>query len=167
MLYNVVDGDDTQKFLKINNNLLKLVPQQFTCNAGLTITLDNSFRREEDSTQTFCAFMDRPFVLFTALKEPFVTFSSLGIDKNSSLEDYAQIIFRANKFENTILQYDEQNNLHYFDNEKMISGRMMHYWCIILKGSDAFWLCQFACESNNFNDFKPFFIDCAKSITII
>ncbi len=164
MLYNVVDGDTTQKVLKIGPTLINLKPQQFVCPAGLTITLDSGFRQDTIPPQTFCVYQDWGW--FVALKETFGILQAVGIDENSTLADYAQVVFRNNQLTNTVLQYDTANNLHYFAYEKWVSGQIMHYYAVIIKGSDAFWLCQFACAKDKFSDCLPYFIDCAKTITV-
>ncbi len=140
-------------------------PKDFTCSAGLTITLTDKFY--EGSKIAYTMYAESSDVLFVAQKESFENLQSIGIDENSTLMQYARAVISSNTLLNITPQEDEENNLTYFDYEKTSEGRTFHYYAVVAKGSDAFWLCQFICEARNTSSLKPTLVKYAKSITVI
>ena len=140
-------------------------PKDFSCDAGLTITLTDEFVEQE--------IINRNLVLinknsgFFAEKTDFNACQALGLNENSTEEDYAKALIRINKLTPTKEIGVNENNLTNFDYELSSSGLTFYYHVVIVKGSDAFWNCQFYCQTKNVNELKPQFSVWEKSIRVI
>lgn len=51
----------------------------------------------------------------------------------------------------------EEDGLVYFTYEKSNNGKDYKYYATVFKGTDAYWLIQFACEVDDFDKFLPDF----------
>ena len=130
--------------------------------AGLTISLPEEFGEKEVVTQT-ATYVSLDSVVMI-LKEEFSMFEKMGMDpKELTLDEYFELI-KTNNGSDWELKEDE--GLKYFDYSTQVNGKDMSYMGTILKGTDAFWLVQFSCESGNFADKKADFLKWAKSIKV-
>ncbi len=147
-------------FVACSNNSEKT----YTCDAGLSITLNNGFIEKEIVGQTY--YLQSTNIIFTATKELFTELDESGAftdAKNKTLKNYANLIISLNRLSS---QIKEDNDLVYFSYTKSVSGQSYYYFAVMQKGTDAFWLCQFACLSKNKDKYTPKFIDYAKTITV-
>ena len=75
----------------------------------------------------------------------------------------------ANRFfvrvSGTPAERKEEEGLTCFTYEKEQNGKNFEYYATVFKGPDAYWLIQFACETENFDDFLPDFQKWANSVT--
>lgn len=139
----------------------------FTCDAGLTIKLTNAFKEKEVVSQTY--YLESRNIIFLATKEEYTLLESNSFMNDPSTktkEDYAELIKTANNITAQVTS-DSENDLVYFSYEKSVSGNTYYYFAVIEKGTDAFWLCQFACLSRNKDSMQSKFIEYAKTITVI
>lgn len=141
-------------------------PKTFNCDAGLTITLTDKFYERDMLTYTM--YLESSNVLFVVQKEDFETLSVMGINENSTVTEYAEKMLNLNNIYNVTPQVDEETDFAYCDYEKTdnATGKTLYNYTVIAKGSDAFWLCQFACESKNSKDLKPNFATWSKTIVV-
>ncbi len=136
----------------------------FTSDAGLSITLNDSFYEKNIVSQTM--YLESKTMIFVALKEDFTTVQNAGYNPTTmTLMDYAALVIKNNKL-NVSAKFDEQNNLTYINYQKSVSGKNFNYYAVVFKGTDAFWLCQFGCESKNYNSYKSQFVNFAKTIKV-
>lgn len=137
----------------------------FTCDAGLTITLNDSFYEKDIVSQTF--YLESSNVIFIALKEDFTTLSNAGYNTDTlTKSEYLNIVKQNNSLTADIIE-DVENDLVYLKYYKNTSGKDFFYLALAEKGSDAFWLCQFACEQKNETEYTNQFIKWAKTIEVI
>ena len=131
---------------------------------GLTLTLTDKFSKAEIEGYTVC--YDSLDVAVYALKESFEVFENAGLD-NVTLDDYKGYVLDANskyspKGDNsfdglTVLRYES-----YIEAEKT----NFTYFVSLYKGTDAFWIVQFACKSSEYADYEQYFVKWAKSVRV-
>ena len=126
--------------------------------SGLTITLTENFYEKDQVSYT--ATYDSSKVAVFTLKEEFSLSSSFS---NLSLDEYAKMVIKNNSL---TVEAKTKDNLTYFDFEKEINGKNLTYYAFVYKGSDAFWLVQMACESDNVPDCEADIFKYAKSVVV-
>ncbi len=129
--------------------------------SGLTITLTDEFSENDSSTMT-ALYSSQEYVV-AVLKEEFTLLEQAGIATDISETEYAQIVLTNNSIEGSPTTEDGLVTISY---EMEANGKNMSYWGVAKKGSDAFWLVQFVCESDIFEESKPQFVEWAQTITI-
>lgn len=101
-----------------------------------------------------------------ALKEEYSTFKEAGYDTDTmTTSDYAELVITANMLEGSEVMKDAEGN-EYFTYTNESNGRTYFYYAVVRKGSDAFWLCQFACLDKNTEKYTPKFTEWAKTIIV-
>lgn len=136
-------------------DLFKPSEETFSGN-GFSITLNSSFVEKELASMT--AYYESQKVIVTVLKEELSLFSGYDVD---TLNDYAELVISANSLENVDVL--EKDGLVYFEYEKSTNGKDFKYLATVHKGSDAFWLVQFASESKNYDTLRSDMEGYAKS----
>lgn len=130
----------------------------------LTITLTSEFR-EQNMGSGYELVVASDDKIFMATKESFKILEDAGYSKDMSLEDYAEVCITNNSLSSSVV-IDEEKNLVYFIYTKNISGSTFAYYAFVEKGGDAFWLCQFSCESVRQSKYVEQFKDWAVSIQV-
>lgn len=69
-------------------------PKTFT-NQGLSITLTNKFYEKQHISVT--SYYESNQMIVLVIKENFSQLSQLGVNKNSTIEQYLNLVIRANK----------------------------------------------------------------------
>lgn len=128
---------------------------------GMTITLTDDFIEKDSDTQTAFYQADRYIVM--ALKEGFSAYRAAGITEESTAAEYGAMMISTSAITSEIETID---NLTCFTYEKQQSGKNFTYFASVYKGTDAFWLIQFACETDNYEDSVDQFITWAKSVVV-
>lgn len=132
--------------------------KEFTSN-GMTITLTSAFK--EISVEGYTVCYDSKDVAVFVLKESFSVQEGFG---DLSVDDYAKLVHTANASKNpsavtkegdlTVMEYDFLNQQE---------NQTYSYYSAMFKGPDAFWLIQFACKEDLYEDKKDTFIEWAKT----
>lgn len=135
-------------------------PKDFS-KAGMTITLTDDFQEKEIVSQTATYYTDEYMVV--ALKEEFSLFQQAGLQTDITLEDYAGLIRQNNGILSTSSAVSEEDGVTYFKYEKEVNGKNISYMATVFKGSDAYWLIQFACETQYFEQSSAQFLKWAKT----
>ena len=125
---------------------------------GMSITLTGRFSEENVSGQTFTYASDTYVVL--GLKETFESLESKG-GAELSLFRYAELVLEANGLEREI---HEEDGLTYFDYTAEADEQEYAYLACVFRSEDAFWLVQFACRSDMFEESMPAFVSWAKTV---
>jgi hypothetical protein len=144
-----------------NSNPASAATRDFT-KEGMTITLTANFREQRGSETerfTFAYHSERDSVMVTAIKEDFKKFEEAGVSTSISLKDYAQIVINANNLNSRI---EEKDGLTYF----IYSSVGNSYFSVVYRGPDAYWLVQFATDTNKFDSLVDTFAAWAKTVTI-
>lgn len=131
--------------------------------SGFTITLPKGFYKKELASVT--VYYESEYAILTALKESYTNLEPLGINNDSSLEDYAKAVLSNNQQDSELKKSDD-GNFVYFTYEKEVSDKDFYYMAAIFKAEDAFWLVNFACEEDNKDTYSKEFIKWAESIEV-
>jgi len=156
--------------------------------SGMQITLTDSFSEMElDGYEAAYSTRD---VFVIMLKESFDLTTSAGI---SDFAGYAETVHQGNEnysptelmteegltyFEYTFLNTDKNMTLTYFKSPTELmteegltysvlitdENKTYKYFTVMLEGTDAFWTVQFACEVSEYDGYKSYFVNWAKSI---
>ena len=94
-----------------------------------------------------------------ALKEDFET---IGVS-DLTIEEYADIVLEANALQQEVVSED---GVTYFVFEASVEDGSYTYLAAMYKGSDAYWLVQFACKSSQYESLKPELIKYAQSVKV-
>ena len=127
---------------------------------GMTITLTDSFKKTEQEGYTVC--YSAKDVLVVALKEEFTLQEGF---ENLSIIEYADLVYANNASKNPsdITSEDGLTIMEYtFFNEEY--DQTYEYLSVMYKSSDAFWLVQFSCVEDDYDDNRDSFIKWAKSV---
>ncbi len=140
-----------------------LPPQPMTYSkAGLSITLTDEFTEKDYVTYT--AVYESPRIAVFALKEEFRLFDSSVLSSESSTADYAGLLWKSNGFTDE-LPLTEQDGLTWFDYDRSVNGADYTYRVYAFKGSDSFWMVQFAAFADSFDGLAPVIHSYAKTVT--
>ena len=112
----------------------------------------------------YAAYFVRDNVYVWAIKDAFI---NLDGSSEWDVRDYANRIYEVNdlKFPTPVTVTDGLYNIEYtvFNEQKNMS---FTYLTVMYKGSDAFWMVQFACEDTKFAEYKPHFFEWAKTVNV-
>ena len=126
--------------------------------AGLSMTLNEDFT-EKDHVSYTAVYVSTKIEVCT-LKEDF---ESLNLSKDTDTNEYAKLVIQANKL---TCEPTTKDGLTYFQFEKEVKGKNFTYYGFVYKGSDAFWLVQFGCESDKTEKYEDDIFKYAKSVTV-
>lgn len=136
-------------------------PKDFSAQ-GMTITLTDAFKENTQPGYTVC--YESSDVAVFVLKESFSL--QPGADQ-LTLDEYAKLVRQSNasKSPSAVVEQDGFYSMEYtFLNEA--ENQKYAYFCTMFKGSDAFWLVQFACKEEAYDSQKDTFMTWAKTITL-
>jgi hypothetical protein len=134
--------------------------QTYTSN-GLSITMPKGFAEKQQATYTIDWESSDSLVL--ALKEDFAMLESAGISPDDLDEaGYLEIVKTANGLDATV---QTSGDITYLTFENTANGKEFFYLGVGMKGADAFWFIQFACEVQDQDKFTPLFLAWAGTIT--
>ena len=129
---------------------------------GITITLTKAFKEKIYEGYTVC--YDSKDVAVFILKESY----SLNENyKDMTVERYAYSVRNAisDKKPTQVTRKDGLVYMEYeFNNEG--SGTVFKYFAAMYKGVDAFWLVQFACDTEAYSEYFPYFVQWAKTVNV-
>ena len=126
--------------------------------SGMEITLTSKFY-EKDHVSYTSIYESSDIAVFTLKEE----FSLIPGSSKYTLDNYADLVIKANQIDTEI---EHEDDLTYFSFDKTVNGKDFVYFGFVYKGTDAFWLIQFACEEKNENDLIKDIFKYAKSVTI-
>ena len=129
---------------------------------GFSIEIPDVFK--EVDVEGHAAYYVKDNVYVWAIKDDFI-----NLDGSSEWEtkDYANRIYEVNglKFPTPVTVTEGLYNIEYtvFNEMKNMS---FTYLTVRYKGSDAFWMVQFACEDKVYAEYKPHFFEWAKTVKV-
>jgi hypothetical protein len=119
---------------------------------------------EEVAVEGYTAYFKKDNVYVWAIKDSFINLDGSSVWE---VKDYAERIHYVNalKSPTPVTVTDGLYNIEYtvFNEMKNINFR---YLTVMYKGSDAFWMVQFACDENEYEQYKPHFLAWAKTVKI-
>ena len=95
------------------------------------------------------------------LKENFTDLETIGINSESTEDDYASAVLENNKAD---YELQKEDSLRYFTYEKEVSGKNYFYLSAVAKSNDSFWLLTFASDVKDRDKYEPLFKTWAKSV---
>ena len=89
----------------------------------------------------------------------------MGLSKDYNLEEYANAVAANNKrdFE---FKNNKDHDYVYFNYNSEVSGKNFYYMGVVKKGSDGFWLVNFACLDTDKEKLQSEFTKWADSIKV-
>ena len=119
---------------------------------------------EEKTDIGYDAFYVKDDVYVWAIKDPFSAFDG---SVEWTIGEYADLIYTSNSqhFPGQVYTEEGLTLMEYtvFNSSK---NKTFTYLTSMYKGSDAFWTVQLVCEKDDFEEYKPYFIEWAKTIKV-
>ena len=131
-------------------------PKTFS-KSGMTIELTNAFSEKE--VVSYTATYQSMDIIVLALKEEFTLF---GTD-TMTLNEYAQLVLDANLLEAEIITED---SITYFEYAREVNGKNLSYLSCVYRGTDAYWLIQFSCDTSNYTKLKETMLQYAATVQV-
>lgn len=127
---------------------------------GLQITLTDQFSETDAQNYTFC-YESKNVIVF-ALREDF---NLLDGFENYTLEQYGELVLKNNNIDSSV-KLENDNGLTYFQYSYKVPtlNTSYHYYTVLYKAPDAFWMVQFATLDKDFEQYQQTIIDWAKSV---
>ncbi|MBP3321841.1 MAG: hypothetical protein J6M12_05770 [Clostridia bacterium] len=129
--------------------------------AGLSLTLTEAF--EETSYEGYTVCYEALFSAVYVLKEPF---SAIEGFENYTIDQYEDLVLQANASKNPTSSTLDGTPVMEYSWENTDLGVTYRYFAIMLKGEDAFWLVQFTCAQEYYEEYKPYFEKWAKTAEV-
>ena len=128
--------------------------------AGMSISLPEGFTQAEFAE--FTAAFDSPEVAVFVIKELF----SEADWEDYTLEQYAQLV-QQNNTDKLPTPVTQTEGLTVFEHSayNQLESCTFKYLSVMFKGPDAFWLFQFTCSTDIYDQYKPYFISWAKTVS--
>jgi hypothetical protein len=137
---NIVPINPPAVNLNNNNNVTNNdtpSPKEFGTQ-GIRLTLTDDYIDYEAEGYTAVYISTEDFSMAIILKEYFADFAAFAMDANAmTLTDYAQLVISVGGLDSMV---NERNGVTYFT----YSTDTHSYFSTVFKGTDAFWLVQFA-----------------------
>lgn len=126
---------------------------------GLSITLTNRFYEKDHIA--FTSYYESDKMMVVVIKEDFSLLSSVNITKNSTVEEYLDLIIVVNNHNTSV---KEEDDIFYFDYEKTENGKEFKYVVTAVKGNQAFYLVQFCVIEDTYDELKQDIFKYASSL---
>lgn len=150
--------------IKLSNgtidHLLTSHTQEFS-KAGMTITLTQDFHEKDVVSQTATYSSSKYIVM--SLKEEFQLLEQKSISTDISLKEYAEDIIANNSLDVTV---EGSESRPYFVYSRQVNGKDFTYLAMVFKGSDAYWMLTFACESKDYASSQKQFMKWADTVKV-
>ena len=127
---------------------------------GMSITLDRGFSAFEPDRNGYLAAYSSKDAAVLVVKEAFADYDGL---QNYTLKQYGNKVIEVNRADATL---KSEEGLTYFEYDYYNQNvqATYHYYCVLFKGPDAFWMFEFCCLTEKFDTYHPQFTEWAQSI---
>ena len=129
---------------------------------GISITVKGFFTEQNDLAEGFNLILISPDAGVMILKETFTEFEEAGLDTDMSVKDYAKIVMKGNGFSGDPI---EEDGMTYFIYTETADGTEFTYMGFCYRGTDAYWLVQIYCPTEDYEAKKPEMMEWAKSVS--
>ena len=130
---------------------------------GLTITVKGFFSEQNDLNEAYNLILISPDAGVMILKETFSSLEAVGLDTDMTVKKYAEIVMKGNGFTGSPV---EEDGMTYFTYTETADGTEFTYMGFCYRGTDAYWLVQIYCTSEDYESMKPDMMEWAKSVTL-
>ena len=122
---------------------------------GMSITLPEVFE-EVDYTWVTASY-HTPEVTVFVVRE---------VAADMTLAEYAQAVYEVNEYRepSAIADVEGLTTMEYSFYEPA-GMKTVCYFATMFEGPDAFWLIQFSCDEGDYETYRPYFIEWAKTVT--
>ena len=103
----------------------------------------------EKSHAAYTLYAESEDLLVLGLKEEYTLFENTDFSAQTSLKQYAELVWIANQLEGELPLVDDGEHL-WFDYDKHVNGADYRYRAYVLKDNEGFWLLQFAARADEF-----------------
>lgn len=132
--------------------------QKTFTDAGLTVTLSDSFKKSAVQGYTVCYEASDPMQLLLGLKENSSTLNGYTLDQYAK-----QVISNNAALQGKTVKHD--NGLTYFEFESTVDGVTYGYFAAVYQNGNDYWLLQFSSTKANYSRLRPDFVIYAKSVS--
>jgi len=136
-------------------------PKTFS-SKGLTLTLTEGFW--EANYEPFTVCYDSNNMAVFALEETFDMFEAAGYSEMPTLEEYAELVAYANEVPASSVF--SEDGLIGFSFSNIVAGEDYTYFAYTYKGSESFWLVQFAVFTEDAAEMQDKVVEFAKSVSV-
>lgn len=147
-------------FMLTSSLLDRANPETFSYQ-DMQITLTDQFSTVSVDGFDVC-YSSGEAVVF-ALEEPFSMAEGLG---EYTLEEYAELVIEGNGLPSSV-SVQTQDGLTFFEYTATNSGDTYAYLAVVYKTDDAFWLVQFSTLADQVEEYRPTFLEWAKSAVFV
>lgn len=138
-------------------------PMLYDNGVGLTITMQEGMTYFE--ADGFAMALTDEECMMSAVRDDYAQYSELGYDLEAmSSEEYAALTAQVNSLEQDFTP-DSNGNLH-VSYTNTVDGSDYYYYCVVFKGSDAFWMVTFACLEEYREEYSDLFVQWSGSIIV-
>lgn len=128
---------------------------EYTDEAGIAVRLPEGFVEFEQKGFTYSLYKDDVF--FFSMRESFADLKAkYEMPDSASLIEYAQLVAVGNGID-TQLVVESKDKVYFTYSSPSGEGTEHYFYATFKKGSDAFWLCQFACPADKYETMKEDF----------
>ncbi len=135
-------------------------PKTFTVD-DLSITVEGFFTEQNGLNEAYDLILISPEAGVMVLKETFTEIAEADLDSNMSVKEYAKIVMNGNSLEGTPV---EEDGMTYFTYTAEADGTEFTYMGFCFRGTDAYWLVQIYCSTEDYETKKPEMMEWAKSV---
>lgn len=135
-------------------------PKTFTVD-DLSITVEGFFTEQNGLNEAYDLILISPEAGVMVLKETFTEIAEADLDSNMSVKEYAKIVMKGNSLEGTPV---EEDGMTYFTYTAEADGTEFTYMGFCFRGTDAYWLVQIYCPTEDYETKKPEMMEWAKSV---
>lgn len=130
--------------------------------SGIKMTLTDTFEETEINGVTFSYATNDVGVM--GAKEPFTLFEGFG---DYTIEQYAEMVIRNNQRETSELT--RENGVDFIEYTFYNEEESVNYSYLVAmyKTEDAFWVVNFAVTEENYETYRPLFLEWAKSVEFV
>ena len=129
---------------------------------NLSITVKGFFTEQNELNEEYDLILISPEVGVMILKETFAEFEEAKLDTDMSVKEYAEIVMEGNKLTGAPT---EEDGLTYFTYTAEADGTEFTYMGFCFRGTDAYWLVQIYCPTEDYEAKKPDMMEWAKSVS--
>lgn len=159
-------ADQTEETTAVINETSDNTDQKVFQVEELSLTLDNSYS-ERTAAGYNAAFSsgDKGIVVLVLREGKEFLGSALGSAMPSTLEEYAALVRQNNiALGREVGEIKEDQGILFFEYEFYFTITYKYYTAI-LQSEDAFWLVQFSCDTNNYDQYLDLFSTYVHSVT--
>ena len=129
---------------------------------GISITVKGFFTEQNDLNKDYNLILISPDAGVMILKETFEEFEKADLDTDMSVKEYAEIVMFGNDLSG---DPTEEDGMTYFTYTEKVDGTEFTYMGFCYRGTDADWLVQIYCPTEDYEAKKPDMMEWAKSVS--